>query len=244
MEGGANADAEIDEVERWLTAHVAAEPYLQSSVGQSLSARALQRGDLAAASSGYLEAGRLDPYNAVAAFCEATFLALLARDRERAEMSLEALRATGSHAALARLGAGVGAAGIAALDGQADAARAGLLDAYAGFRDLGAARKQAITALVMATLLDSGDAQARAAIAESRQLLERMGAGLWLARLDAAETGNAVAPKTRSATPQPAVPAGPRMTAAEAGPAVPSIRPTDLTECGGCATKLGRDARV
>ncbi|HEX7399806.1 MAG TPA: hypothetical protein VF302_08565, partial [Candidatus Limnocylindrales bacterium] len=170
VEGGANADAEIDEVERWLTAHVADEPYLESSVSSMRSARALQRGDLAAASSNSLEGGRLDPYNAVASFSEATLLALIARDRERAEESLVALRATVSHAAIAQLVARAGGAGIAALDGQTDAARAGLLEAYAGLRDVGAARKRAITGLVMATLLDTGDAQVRAAITESRQL--------------------------------------------------------------------------
>jgi hypothetical protein len=87
------------------------------------------------------------------------------------------------------------------------AARAGLLDAYAGLRDVGAVRKQAITGLVMATLLHLRDAQVRAAIAESRQLFERMGAGLWLTRLDAAEAGRATAPEASLATPRPAVPA-------------------------------------
>jgi ethanolamine utilization microcompartment shell protein EutL len=92
----------------------------------------------------------------------------------------------------------VGEAGIAALDGQTGAARAGLLAAYAELRDVGAARKQAITGLVLATLLGPGDAQVRAAITESRQLFERMGAGLWLGLLDAAATGKAPAPKARS----------------------------------------------
>ena len=207
IEGGATADVEVDEVERWLTAHVEEEPYLASSVSGVRSARALQRGDLAAASSNYLEGGRLDPYNAVASFSEAVLLALIVRDRGRAEASLEALRATGSHAAIARLMARVGGAGIAALDGQAGAARTGLLAAYGELRDLRAARKQALTGLVMATLLGPGDAQVRAAVAESRGLFERMGAGLWLAWLDAAEAGGATTPATSPATPGPVVPA-------------------------------------
>jgi tetratricopeptide (TPR) repeat protein len=205
VEEGANADAEMDEVERWLTAHVEEQSLLALSASGMRSARALQRGDLAAASAGYLEGGSLDPYNAVSSYCEATLLALLARDRGRAEASLEALRATGSHALLARLVARVGESGIAALDGQAGAARAGLLVAYAGLRDVGAVRKQALTGLVMATLLGSGDAQVRAAIAESRGLFERMGAGLWLALLDSAETGWATAPGASPATPPAAL---------------------------------------
>jgi hypothetical protein len=207
VEEGVNADAEIDEVERWLSAHVAAEQYLESALSSMRSARALQRGDLAAASSGYLEGGRLDPYNAVASLSEAVILALLARDRGCAKASMEALRATGSHATLARVIARVGEAGIAALDGQADTARAGLLAAYGELRDLGAARKQALTGLVVATLLGGGDATVRAAIDESRRLFEQMGAGLWLRLLDAATAGPSTAPATGVATPGPAVPA-------------------------------------
>ena len=207
IEGGANADAEIDEADGWLTAHVEVEPSLASMVSGMRAARALQRGDLAAASAGYLEGGSLDPYNAVTSFSEATLLALLARDRARAESGLEALRASGSHAALALLVARAGEAGIAALDGHADAARAGLLDAYAGLREVGAARKQALTGLVMSTLLGTGDAQVRAAVAESRQLFERMGAGLWLGLLHATEARGALVPKARSADEQLTVPA-------------------------------------
>jgi class 3 adenylate cyclase/tetratricopeptide (TPR) repeat protein len=212
VEGGLPAAAELDEIDAWLQAHVAAEPYLQSNVSSLRAIRALERGDLASAANGYLEAGRLDPYNAVASLSEAVFDALIARDRELAATVMLALRATGSHAEIARLVARVGEAGIAALDGQAAVARSGLLEAYAGLRDVGAARRQAITGLVMATLLGPGDAQVRAAIAESRQLFERMGAGLWLARLDAtearwasaAEAGRATAPAASAATPHPA----------------------------------------
>ena len=186
IEGGEDADAEVEEVEHWLTAHVEEQSFLASSASGMRSARALQRGDLAAASFGYLEGGTLDPYNAVASFSEATLLALLAPDRGRAEAGLDALRATGSHALLARLVARVGEAGIAALDGQAGAARIGLLAAHGELRDVGAARKQALTGLVMATLLDGDEPGVRAAIDESRLLFERMGAGLWLGLLDEA----------------------------------------------------------
>jgi hypothetical protein len=191
VEGGAPADSEIDEVERWLETRLEEEPYLASSVAGMRAARALARADLAAAASHALENGRLDTYNAVASFADATLLALAARDRGRAEEGVRALRATGSHASIALLVARVGEAGIAALDGRADAARAGLVAAYAGLREVGAARKQALTGLVMATLLGSGNGQVRAAVAESRELFETMRAGLWLAQLDAAEAGSA-----------------------------------------------------
>jgi class 3 adenylate cyclase/tetratricopeptide (TPR) repeat protein len=199
VEGGLPAEAELQEVERWVEARVAAEPHLQSSVSGIRTIRALQRGDLVAAAAGHLETSRLDPYNAVWSLGEAAIVALLCRDRERAAEVVRALRATRSHAPVARLSLQLGEAGIAALDGQAAAARSGLLDAYAGHRAIGASRRQALTGLVIATLLDPGDPQVRAAVTESRQLFEKMGAGLWLARLDAAEAGGEAAMATSPA---------------------------------------------
>jgi len=190
VEGGDAADDEIAEVEAWLLGHVADEPALQSSLSSIRAARALAAGDLAASGARFLEGGRLDPYNAVASFGEAALLSLLARDRELTGACLDALRGTGSHAANARLSIQCVEAGIAALDGDPDRGRAGLLAAYGDLQDLGAARKQALTGLVMATLLGTGDARVRAAVDESRRLFEQMGAGLWLARLDEALAGS------------------------------------------------------
>ncbi len=146
----------------------------------------MQRGDLAAAAAADMEAGRLDPYNAVAIFGEAIHFALAARDRELAEQSLDALRGTASHAAMASLAIRAGEAGIAALDGNLDTARATLLATFDECREIGAARRQGLIGLLMATLLPGDDPRIRAAIDESRRLFEQMGAGLWLARLDAA----------------------------------------------------------
>jgi tetratricopeptide (TPR) repeat protein len=213
VEGGVNADVEIDEVERWLAAHVEVESSLAPLASGMRAARSLQRGDLAAAASGLLEGGRLDPYNAVASFSETTLLALLARDRGRARAGVDALRATGSHAAIALLMARAGEAGIAALDGGADTARAGLLAAYGDLREVGAARKQALTGLALAALLGSGDPQVRVAIDESRQLLESMGAGLWLGLLDDAEAAGAAMTKAHTAAPQRTMPSNPAVPA-------------------------------
>ena len=194
VEAGEDATAELDEVDAWLAGHVADEPHLESSIASSRATRAIQAGDLAEAADRFLEVGRLDPYNAVASSCDATFAALLARDRDRAAEGLASLHGIRSYAAMALLTARVAEAGIAALEGRTEPARAGLIAAYADFRDLGAARKQALTGLLMAMLLGSGDAQVRAAIDESRQLFERMGAGRWLARLDAVTTAPDASP--------------------------------------------------
>jgi len=57
----------------------------------------------------------------------------------------------------------------------------------------------------MAMLLGTADARVRAAVSESRQLLERIGAGLWLGLLDDAEAGQVAAPAARAAAPRPGV---------------------------------------
>ncbi len=184
VQGGGDADTELDEADAWLGLHVAHEPYLESNLGWNRAIRALQHGDFAAAAAGYLESGRRDPFNAVGAFGEAAFMALLASERGLVETAGGSLRDTESHASMARVTLRLVDAGIAAIDGNPEAARTGLLTAYADLRDLGAARKQALTGLAMATLLDTSDPRVRAAIDDSRHLFERMGAGFWLARLD------------------------------------------------------------
>ena len=186
VQSGMDAAAELDEAGAWLAAHVDDEPYLESAIAVNDAIRSLQRGDHVGASARYLDAARLDPYNAVSHLGEAAFLALLARDRDLASACADALRETGSHAAIARLAIRSAEAGVAALDGAVDTARAGLLEAYAELRDLGATRRQALTGLAIATLLDTGDPRVRAAVDESRHLFEQMGAGLWLARQDEA----------------------------------------------------------
>ena len=102
--------------------------------------------------------GRLDPYNAGRVVLRGDLPGAPGpRPRPRGRGPRARSTGSGSHAAMALLTTRVAEAGIAALDGAGrSAARAGLLAAYADFRDLGAARKQALTGLVMATLLGRG----------------------------------------------------------------------------------------
>ena len=252
VEGGLPAEAEIAEVERWVEARVAEEPHLQSQLSSIRTIRALERGDLAAAAAGNLETSRLDPNSAVWSLGEAAIVALLGRDRDRAAEVVSALRATRSHAPVARLSLQLGEAGISALDGHAAAARSGLIEAYAGYRAIGAARRQALTGLVMATLLDPGDAagprghhrkppafreDGRRPVARA---VGRRGGG-WSGR-------RCVGSRAPSRPPgQPPCRARrSRMTVDRPGPVgaepgVSPIRLTDLTDCGGCAAKLGAD---
>ena len=62
-------------------AHVADEPYLESSIAMNGAARAAcSAATWRRRRPHFLDAGRLDPYNAVASSCEAVLFALLARD--------------------------------------------------------------------------------------------------------------------------------------------------------------------
>jgi hypothetical protein len=68
----------------------------------------------------------------------------------------------------------------------------------------------------MAMLLGTADVRVRAAISESRQLFERMGAGLWLGLLDDAEAGRASPSAARPVTPRPTAHPHPRVPADQA----------------------------
>ena len=144
----------------------------------------MQARDHAGTAREFLACGRLDPYNAVAVFSEAVFAALIGRDRGLAREVLAALdrrdrtpRSVGSRAGSVRP--------VSTPWRVVSTPReVGSWRHTSGFADLGAVRRQALTGLVMASVLGGDDTAVRAAIDESRRLFERMGAGLWLAELD------------------------------------------------------------
>jgi hypothetical protein len=74
-------------------------------------------------------------------------------------------------------------AGLAALDGRSDEARAGYLAAEAGLRELGVRFELALACLEHATFL-AEEATARAAADEAREILAGLGATTLLARLE------------------------------------------------------------
>jgi hypothetical protein len=190
VESGRDAEVMIADIDAWLRARVGDEPWLESSVLANQALRALRDGDLAASASLLLASGRRDPYNAVIVYADAALFACMARDGVVAAECADALRETRSHAPSATITLRLLDAVRAAGEGHLDAARAGILGAYAAFADLGAARRQALTGLVAATVLGTADPGLRRAVDESRRLLERMGAGLWLAHLDAILAGS------------------------------------------------------
>ena len=77
-------------------------------------------------------------------------------------------------------------AGIAALNGRRDEARAGYRTSLRLSRELGIVMDEFLTVIDMATLLDPDDPDVRAAAGPARETLVRLGAQPFLARLDAA----------------------------------------------------------
>jgi len=112
--------------------------------------------------------------------------ALWEGDVEAARTDLAALDATGVRGAVAELRRTTIRAGIAALEGQPANALVQYREALRGWHDVGLAWDEALAGIDMATLLDPTEAEVRAAAASAREILVRVGAKPFVARLDAA----------------------------------------------------------
>jgi len=205
VDRGEPIDESASEIEEWLLAHVAEEPHLESNIAALRAQRARALHDHRTAAESYLDNARLDPYNAAWAFTEAGFDAALDRNPGLVNDALAGIIASGSHGAVIKIGRRVAEAGLAALEGDAETARAGLLAAFSAYRDLGVVRKQLMTGVVMATLLPN-DAELRAAVDEARRIGERLGARLWLTELDqAVEVAGTAGPEPKRGSATEAV---------------------------------------
>jgi hypothetical protein len=99
---------------------------------------------------------------------------------------LAALDATGVHGRVVEIRRVTVRAGLAALEGRTADALAMYREALQGWRDTRLPWDEALTGIDMATLLDPADAEVRAAAASAREILVRLGANPFVARLDAA----------------------------------------------------------
>jgi len=145
------------------------------------------------------EASFLSAYAAICALWE--------RDRERAAAALAALDATKAHGRVVDMNRQTIRAGLAALEGRPGDALSAFREALAGWRELGSPWRVALTAITMATVLEPTDPEVRAAAEAAREILVRLGAAPFIARLDAAlarssdRAGHSTAPTTASVTP-------------------------------------------
>jgi tetratricopeptide (TPR) repeat protein len=149
-----------------------------------------------------IDSARTDPFNAPATLSDAAIYALLAEDANRAREALDLLDSTGGHGQVISLARRACAAGLAALEGRSSEARGGLIEAYEAYRAAGLVRKQVLTGLLAATLLDPDDPRVGAVADETRAVLERLRARPYLAALDAAVARGA-GRATTSAAPTP-----------------------------------------
>jgi hypothetical protein len=130
--------------------------------------------------------GHMRPAEASYIYFYAGVCALWERDGERAAAALDALDSTGVHGRVVDMDRRTIGAGLAALDGRPGDALSAFREALAGWRDLGAPWREALTAITMATLLDPATPEVRAAADDAREILVRLGAAPFVARLDAA----------------------------------------------------------
>lgn len=147
--------------------------------------RNLGAGRVAEARTAALGLARLSQLNAPAALPIAARAAVWARDAEALRDDLQMMAASnarGRALALRRQALGAAAAG---LEGRAEEARKGLLDAQRGLLDSGVAFDAALIGIDAAVVLGSNDPAAIAAAEVARPILERLGAVQFLAMLDA-----------------------------------------------------------
>jgi class 3 adenylate cyclase/tetratricopeptide (TPR) repeat protein len=163
-------------------------------------------GQLSDAYDAVAEIGHLRPdaadfcslYGAICAFWE--------RDGERAAAALAALDSSGVRGRVIDVERRTIRAGLAALEGRPDDALSAFREALAGWRDLGSPWREALTAITMATLLEPSDPEVRAAAVSAREILVRLEAAPFIARLDAAlavpssGAGQSAAPEIASVT--------------------------------------------
>ncbi len=107
-------------------------------------------------------------------------------DASGAAGDLAALDASGVHGPAVDADRKTIRAGIVALEGRPAEAITIYREALRAWRDLGLAWDEALCELDMATLLDPSEPEVRAAAESAREILVRLGAKPFIARLDAA----------------------------------------------------------
>jgi len=112
--------------------------------------------------------------------------ALWEGDSARASLELEGIVASGFRAPTVEARRSTIGAGLAAGEGRRAEALALYRDALRHWRELGLVFDEALTGIDMATLLDVDEPEVRAAVSTAREILERLGAKPFLARLEAA----------------------------------------------------------
>jgi class 3 adenylate cyclase len=131
-------------------------------------------------------AAELFSQNAGEGFLLGARAALLSLQPIAARQDLTQVERTGRRGRAMDADRGTIEAGLAALDGNRDEALATYRESLRAWRDLGLVWDEALCAIDMATLLDPGEPEVKAAAEAARRILSRLGTRPLLDRLDAA----------------------------------------------------------
>ena len=181
---GEDVTAEFSELRRLM----GEDPQRGSTVGvdDAMANVALASGRLSDARAAWRHLADQDAINAPEFRYRAARTALWDGDREDARTDLAALDATGVHGPVVEMRRTTIRAGLAALEGRAAEALGLYRETVRGWHDLRLPWDEALTAIDMATLLDPAEAEVRSTAASAREILVRLGAKPFVARLDAA----------------------------------------------------------
>jgi class 3 adenylate cyclase/tetratricopeptide (TPR) repeat protein len=181
---GEDVTKQLAELERLM----GKDPLRASAVGvdDAMANAAMADGRLGDARAAWRHLADQDSGNAPEFRYRAARPGLWDRDVASALADLAALDATGVHGRVVEIRRVTVRAGLAALEGRTADALAMYREALQGWRDTRLPWDEALTGIDMATLLDPADAEVRAAAASAREILVRLGANPFVARLDAA----------------------------------------------------------
>jgi tetratricopeptide (TPR) repeat protein len=160
------------------------DPAVASSAFDLRGWAALADGRYTDAYTQWLEVARVSALNAPFVLPRAVHMALLAGDVEAARDALDRLEALSSHGRAIETDKIAFRAAFAALEGRTQEAVSGYRAAIDGWRDLGLLWDEALTELEFATLVGMEEPEARAAAADGRAILERLGAARILEHFD------------------------------------------------------------
>jgi class 3 adenylate cyclase/tetratricopeptide (TPR) repeat protein len=168
-------------------------------------------GNFDTARAAWKRATTLSTYELQVSLPRATRTALWVGNRAAVQDDLDVLDASGFHGPAIEADRRTIRAGLAALEGRRADALAIYRDALRAWRDLGLAWDEALCGLDMALLLDPTDPDVRAAASSSREILVRLDASPFRARLDVAMA------RSRAARPVAVDPADPDTIRSGAG---------------------------
>jgi len=162
------------------------EPFAVASFSVASANDAFATGRLADAADGWRESTVHLAENLAIALASSARAGLWMSDISAAADDLAALGASGIHGPAVEADRKTIRAGIAALDGRPAEAMPLYREALRAWRELGLAWDEALCGLDMATLLDASEPEVRAAAGSAREILVRLEARPFIARIDTA----------------------------------------------------------